>query len=124
MVDTDGDGVADSADNCPATANANQLDTDGDGIGDACDNCRTKANANQADANHNGIGDVCEPPQRCDVDLDKDVDIYDINAILRALGRRASSATDPRDADGNLRITLLDALKCTVKCTRRRCAPR
>jgi hypothetical protein len=124
VVDTDSDGAADSADNCPATANADQLDTDGDGVGDACDNCRTKANANQADANHNGIGDVCEPPQRCDVDLDKDVDIYDINAILRALGRRASSATDPRDADGNLRITLLDALKCTAKCTRRRCSPR
>jgi hypothetical protein len=124
VVDTDGDGAPDSSDNCPNTANATQLDTDGDGVGDACDNCRTKANANQADANHNGIGDVCEPPQRCDVDLDKDVDIYDINAILRALGRRASSVTDPRDADGNLRITLLDALKCTAKCTRQRCASR
>lgn len=124
--DADADGVPDSSDNCPNTANANQLDTDADGVGNACDNCPTKANANQADSNHNGIGDVCEPPppQRCDVDLDKDVDIYDLNAILRALGRRASSATDPRDADGNLRITLLDALKCTLKCTRRRCAPR
>jgi hypothetical protein len=148
VVDTDGDGVADSSDNCPNTANADQLDSDGDGIGDACDNCpqtankdqadadgdgtgdvcdncRTKANANQADANHNGIGDVCEPPpQRCDVDRDKDVDIFDITAILRALGRKASSAGDPRDMDGNLRITLLDALKCTAKCTRKRCAPR
>jgi hypothetical protein len=36
-TDTDGDGVGDSLDNCPATPNANQLDTDGDGIGDACD---------------------------------------------------------------------------------------
>lgn len=35
--DMDGDGVPDSADNCPAVANPDQRDTDGDGIGDACD---------------------------------------------------------------------------------------
>jgi len=37
--DADGDGVADSIDNCPFTANANQEDADGDDIGDACDRC-------------------------------------------------------------------------------------
>jgi hypothetical protein len=36
-VDTDGDGVMDCVDNCPQTANSDQLDTDGDGIGDVCD---------------------------------------------------------------------------------------
>ena len=36
-VDGDGDGVPDSADNCPEAANPDQADTDGDGIGDACD---------------------------------------------------------------------------------------
>ncbi len=35
--DSDGDGIADTADNCPFYANANQLDTDGDGVGDVCD---------------------------------------------------------------------------------------
>ena len=35
--DTDGDGVGDSLDNCPDTANPGQEDSDGDGIGDACD---------------------------------------------------------------------------------------
>jgi hypothetical protein len=35
--DTDGDGVCDAADNCPAVANADQADTDGDGVGDACE---------------------------------------------------------------------------------------
>lgn len=35
--DTDGDGVADSIDNCPTVANPDQRDSDGDGIGDACD---------------------------------------------------------------------------------------
>lgn len=36
-VDTDGDGIADSADNCPTVANADQANHDGDSLGDACD---------------------------------------------------------------------------------------
>lgn len=35
--DTDGDGVVDSADNCPTDANPDQADVDGDGKGTACD---------------------------------------------------------------------------------------
>jgi hypothetical protein len=41
--DSDGDGVPDSADNCPEVANADQADTDADGIGDACDPCPNTA---------------------------------------------------------------------------------
>ena len=37
MPDADSDGVPDSQDNCPSTANADQLNTDSDGQGDACD---------------------------------------------------------------------------------------
>ncbi len=36
-ADSDGDGVPDTTDNCPATANADQLDADTDGTGDACE---------------------------------------------------------------------------------------
>ncbi|HWC14058.1 MAG TPA: CocE/NonD family hydrolase [Actinomycetota bacterium] len=36
-ADTDGDGVADDADNCPEVANPGQEDADGDGRGNACD---------------------------------------------------------------------------------------
>jgi hypothetical protein len=36
-IDMDGDGVPDMTDNCPLTANTDQVDSDGDGLGDACD---------------------------------------------------------------------------------------
>lgn len=36
-LDTDSDGVFDLFDNCPDTANPDQIDIDGDGIGDVCD---------------------------------------------------------------------------------------
>ena len=37
IQDRDGDGIADDADNCPDTPNADQSDSDGDGFGDVCD---------------------------------------------------------------------------------------
>jgi hypothetical protein len=36
-IDTDGDGVADSVDDCLLVADPDQRDTDGDGYGNACD---------------------------------------------------------------------------------------
>jgi hypothetical protein len=73
--DSDGDGVADDADNCPSVSNPTQADTDGDGAGDACDddddndlvldasdNCPAVANATgQADDIDGDIaGDACD----------------------------------------------------------------
>ena len=123
VVDSDGDGIPDSRDNCPKVSNADQKDTDGDGIGDACDNCPLAKNPDQKDSNGNGIGDVCEPPpvRRCYVDADNDIDAYDILAILKGAGKHVS-ATDPRDADGNLILTFIDAASCAKRCTRRYCA--
>lgn len=72
-ADSDGDGVANTSDNCPTVANANQLDTDSDGQGDACDtdddgdgvadgsdNCPLAANADQLDSDGDGAGNVCD----------------------------------------------------------------
>ena len=85
--DSDGDGVADSADLCPDAYDPNQWDEDGDGIGDSCDecpltsdtecessagdidgdgvandddNCPRDGNADQSDRDADGIGDVCD----------------------------------------------------------------
>lgn len=78
--DTDNDGIADSADNCPNDINADQADNDNDGIGNVCDstpnggvvdtdndgiadsadNCPNDVNADQADNDNDGIGNVCD----------------------------------------------------------------
>jgi gliding motility-associated-like protein len=80
-TDTDGDGIADSSDNCPNTANASQFDSDSDGTGDACDpdidgdgivnasdNCPTEYNPDQKNNDNDNQGDLC--------DLDDDNDGY------------------------------------------------
>ncbi|MCF7559799.1 choice-of-anchor B family protein [Sabulilitoribacter multivorans] len=45
IVDTDGDGIVDSLDNCVSIANPNQEDDDNDGIGNLCDNDFADPNA-------------------------------------------------------------------------------
>ncbi|WP_226661166.1 PHB depolymerase family esterase [Microbulbifer aggregans] len=86
-ADTDGDGIEDTLDNCPNTANAGQEDNDGDGIGNACDstpdgepldsdgdgvndsvdNCPAVANAGQEDNDGDGIGNACDSTPDGDV---------------------------------------------------------
>lgn len=70
--DQDNDGDLDGSDNCPTTANPDQLDTDEDGVGDACDNCPTTANANQANNDGDALGDACDPDDDNDGVLDGD----------------------------------------------------
>ena len=74
-VDTDSDGIADAADNCPGTANPDQLDTDSDEVGDVCDgdvdgdgvlngsdSCPLVANGDSqdVDSDTDGVADACD----------------------------------------------------------------
>jgi hypothetical protein len=90
-MDSDGDGILDEADNCPAMSNASQANADGDSLGDACDacpndaqndgdgdgacgnvdNCPLLANPNQANADGDLLGDACDA---CPNDAGNDVD--------------------------------------------------
>lgn len=49
------------------------------------------------------------------------VNLTDI-ALVRAGIGQTPTANDPRDANGDGKITVLDARACVVKCTRAACA--
>jgi len=87
-VDTDGDGVCDDRDRCPAGDDA--LDEDGDGTPDACEECPAGA-----DTDADGVVDVCDVCPGADDLADADGDgICDARDIC-------SSGSDTVDADGD-----------------------
>jgi len=57
--DSDGDGIPNAVDNCPAVANADQADEDSDALGDACDPCPPFAG--NTDTDGDGVPDQCDP---------------------------------------------------------------
>ena len=67
-LETDGDGILDLADNCPAAFDATLADSDGDFVGDSCDNCLSTANPDQLDRDRDGIGDACDTCTDVDAD--------------------------------------------------------
>ena len=65
--DADGDGVADTADNCADSVNPDQADSDGDGIGDVCDISTEPGDCNGTPADHvYFLGVAYDPAQRRD----------------------------------------------------------
>ncbi|UCD16802.1 MAG: thrombospondin type 3 repeat-containing protein, partial [Candidatus Zixiibacteriota bacterium] len=59
-VDSDFDGLHNSADNCPVDYNPGQEDGDSDDAGDVCDNCPGLYNPEQADPDGDDIGALCD----------------------------------------------------------------
>jgi hypothetical protein len=85
--DSDGDGIRDAADNCPAAANPDQADLDGDKTGDACD----------PDQDGDGLADAVEiaigsNPRSLDSDGDKVGDSADSCPALK--GTEANGCPD------------------------------
>lgn len=62
-------------------------------------------------------------PRVCDANGDGTVDRSDVDAIFAARGTPATGPGDPRDADSDGTITVLDARRCTQSCDRADCAP-
>jgi len=58
QVDADGDGIADTLDNCPDNYNPGQEDADSDGVGDSCDACQGFDDSLDTDAD--GVPDSCD----------------------------------------------------------------
>jgi hypothetical protein len=65
---------------------------------------------------------TCNTPIVCDANDDGKIDRNDIALITAARGM-AVSPGDPRDADGDGTITVADARKCALMCTKANCAP-
>lgn len=74
--DSDGDGVPDATDNCPALHNPDQADCDGDGAGDACE----LADGTAFDCNGNAMPDTCETFTDCNANEVPDTCEVDCNA--------------------------------------------
>ncbi|GEM_PF-2411104 len=98
--DSDGDGIPDPSDNCPATYNPTQINSDGDAFGDACDNCPTVTNPTQADTDGDTFGDACDNcptvinHDQSDIDADNVGDLCD-NCISTPNTNQANSDADP-----------------------------
>ena len=90
LADTDGDGIPDATDNCPALANPDQADLDGDRQGDACD----------ADIDGDGYANAQDafPRDRTEW-LDTDHDGRGNNADLDDDGDGFPDAVDPDPLD-------------------------
>ncbi len=131
-TDDDNDGYSDVEESaCGSNPNeaANtcaNIDSDGDGVIDSLDNCPTESNPDQADDDGDGIGNSCDSPEErvCSVDDDGDVDRNDLRLILRGRGSVPNDGFDPRDANMDGQISFRDFLKCVWKCDRRFCRVR
>ena len=66
-MDTDGDGINDTQDNCPTIANADQIDFDGDGLGNSCDSDNDNDGVpNEMDCFPFDFNIVFSPGETCD----------------------------------------------------------
>lgn len=59
---------------------------------------------------------------KCDVDSNLAINSLDIAAIMAARNTAASGPGDPRDADSDGTITILDARACVLRCDKPNCA--
>jgi len=106
-TDTDGDGLADEADSCPAAANADQADGDGDGVGDACDTCPGTAAASPV------LASGCAIEQACPCDgPGADEEWADQRAYVQCVARALKSMRrGGLLGKGEIRLRLQDAVR-------------
>jgi len=105
--DSDEDGIADAADNCPETPNTLQQDTEGDEVGDACDVCPLIFDPAQLDTTGDGRGDACGK-EAADLDGDDFVTKLD-KKTFKAATKKAAPYRADCDLDGDGVVSKQDA---------------
>ncbi len=96
--DLDGDGWEDDFDNCPLSANVDQVDRDGDSLGDACDNCAGAPNPSQLNTDGDVTGDLCDD----DMDNDAIPNVQDTCPLVPNVGGHPNPDDVDQDGQGNL----------------------
>jgi hypothetical protein len=114
--DSDGDGVGDRIDNCPAIANADQADVDFDGYGDQCDACPKDLNKIKPETCGCGVGDVDSDDDgtaNC-IDFDDDNDgLTDIFEDINQNNIVDAGETDPNNPDSD-NDGLIDGMEVNI----------
>jgi Tol biopolymer transport system component len=110
--DKDGDGAIDTGDNCVQAPNPLQQDMDEDGLGDQMGNAGCDTNPSS----------VLPGKRDCDLNKDGVIDRADIDLIFHDRNTPAA-ASDQRDRDQDLRVTVFDSRICATKCTNPGCEP-
>jgi len=77
-LDSDSDGLLDTADNCPNDSNPGQEDDDLDFAGNVCDNCAGLQNFDQAAGDTDSFGDACD---NCPLTVNEDQSDLDMDGL-------------------------------------------
>ena len=114
VIDTDGDGIIDSQDNCPLKANSDQADQDNDGIGDVCEDSDGDGLFDDVDncPNVSGIVEGCPDTQAPTLILNSSFTI-----LLPASGKAELLTTDINNGStDNVGITQTTLSKTDFSC--------
>lgn len=108
FADQDGDGVGDSADNCPTVGNANQADANGNNVGDACESAPTvQITPSESSVSPGGSITFTTTAQDSDHALSSLTYEWRVNGIVQS-GATSSTFTATFSADAVVRVTVRD----------------
>ena len=99
-IDTDGDTVDDSTDNCIFDPNTGQSNIDSDDFGDVCDNCINTVNNDQNDYDSDSIGDACDNDKDGD-GINNGIDSCEWTPLAETAGPDGCSCSEKTCDDGN-----------------------
>src|SRR5262245_5386080 len=120
--DSDGDGVCDAMDNCPAVSNPGQSNLDGDLLGDACDDDDAELNVTRLELKHGSNrsandlslyrvkGDILLGPSESPLSAANGLAVRVRDSLVTDLSRTWTSGECSTSPSGNIRCISTDRL--------------